>query len=271
VRGPLAALACGLIACGSGGGAAVDAGLDAAVVPALEQVEESLPRGLSARDRYPDGSPLASRPWKLVDDCRVCMVGTLGLKCSRRTACTRPVCVLTDGTELAAGASVDTAWCHTCTCDGAGVLRCTARVDAGCPAGRCRGVVFGQELDLAVGEERATGECSVARCTADGLEHANICHDGCISHTGEQVPLDHAAYDVDGCAICTCNYGSWCCERRAECPLTIDDPGCPGPGTCTAPTGETVRGGGEWSFGDDKVCLCAGGEWTACRCGPNPC
>ena len=258
-------------ACGGDGAARLDAGVDANVVAALEQVVPSLPRGLSARTTYPDGSALTTRPWKLVDDCRVCMVGTLGLGCSRRAACARPVCVLTDGTELAVGASVDTAWCHTCTCDAPGELRCGARIDAACPAGRCAITVWGQAMDLPVGGERFTSECTVVECTADGATHRDVCHDGCLTHTGDQVPLDHAALDVDGCAICTCNYGSWCCERRAECPLTAGDPACPSPGTCTAPGGEEVRGGTRWDFGGDKACTCAGGAWVACVCGANPC
>lgn len=256
-------------ACGGREPARVDAGADA--WPALEQVEPSLPRGLAEGDLYPDGSPLGSRPWKLVDDCRVCVRGTLGLSCSRRAGCARPVCVLTDGTELAVGARLDTAWCHTCTCDAPGVLRCTARVDAACPAGRCAITVWGQAMDLAVGEERFTGECSRIECTADGAVHRDVCHDGCLTDTGAHVPLDHAALDRDGCAICTCTYGSWCCERRAACPATVDDPACPTAGTCTTPGGDVVRGGTRRDLGGDKTCTCVDGAWSACVCSGNPC
>lgn len=258
------------IACDRPDAAPLDAGVDAAI-PALEQVVDSLPLGLSERPTYPDGVPLASRPWRLIDDCRVCMLGTLGLKCSRRAGCARELCVLTDGTELPVGASVDTAWCHTCTCGAGSALRCGPRVDAACPAGRCRVTLAGQAIDLAVGEQVFTSECSVAQCTPDGVEQRDVCHDVCTTHTGSDVPLDHAALDIDGCAICTCNYGSWCCERRPECPLTEGDPSCPSPGECTTPSGETVRGGTQWDFGNNKICTCAGGSWAACTCGLNPC
>ena len=238
----------------------------------LEQVTESLPVGLSESTTYPDGEALTSVTWKIVDDCRVCMRGTLGLKCSPRATCPRPVCVMTDGTTLASGQTVDTAWCHTCSCDARGNLSCVRRTDADCPADRCAFSLFGQAIDVPVGGDVFTGECVVLRCDATtGAAQSDICHPECLTHLGTYVPIDAVGLDVDGCAICTCNYGAWCCDRHAQCPATQNDPACPGPGECTTPTGDTVRGGTYFDFGNGKTCVCGDNAWTSCVCNGNPC
>lgn len=207
--------------------ATVDATSDAPPPPGeLEQVNDSGP-GVTTATAYPDGTPLATVPWKLVDACRVCQRGSIGMTCGRRESCERNICVLTDGTEVDAGTSIDTPWCHTCACSLDGELTCTPRVDAGCPAGRCQATLFDQAVDLAVDEEVMISECHVARCdAARGLHVMNLCSVSCATPDGD-VPADHAGLHGDGCSICLCVAASWCCDGRATC-ARGGDPVCPG-------------------------------------------
>ena len=267
--GIVLAAACLLVAACSGGagerpdaGLAVDAAADGQPVtlePVIEQVIDQGPT-LSERDTYPDGGPLIV-PWRIIDDCRVCMAGDFGPRCGRRSACSTPTCVLTDGSTMSAGETLDTPWCHTCTCAPDGTLTCLRRTDGPCASDRCVAMFKGSPVDLGLGEEQFVSECHVMTCDQQlGLRVMDICHDGCLSPSG-RVPLYFAGLHTDGCSICTCLYGSYCCSDAQLC----DSPGasiCPLPGaSCQDELGQEVASGGYGRFGGQE-CRCVDGAFV---------
>jgi hypothetical protein len=225
----------------------------------LEQVVDQGPFIVES-DNYPDGEPLMI-PWRIIDACRVCMIGDAGLSCGRREACPTPTCVLSDGTMMAAGEVLNTPWCHRCVCDASGRLDCQRSTDGDCPADRCTATIWGEPFDLGLGEERFVGECHVLRCDAvSGFSVSNVCHGGCSTPHGE-VPLNYAELEPGGCAICTCTYGSFCCVGAFTCP----DEGpnyCPAPGApCTDDAGQQVPSG-DYGLTAGRECQCLDGAFA---------
>lgn len=163
---------------------------------------------------YPDGSRASFASFRIVDDCTICQCTTYGMRCARRAGCPRDVCVLVDGTTLAAGAKTSI-YCNECSCESGGSVTC-ARTTAGeCPDDAC---VLAPRPDETVplGGERFVSECHRCSCDADtGLTCSNICHPECsIDPEGTLTIADQARLlGDDGCSTCVCDYSDLMCEQ----------------------------------------------------------
>lgn len=197
--------------CTQPGGAAIDAGIDAAAADTPD-AGPFVPGGpfVPATIRFDRGGgafgpcelagqPVAYGGRVLVDDCVECQCTTYGLRCRKRATCPDDRCVFVDGQVVARGGTAIVETCFDCQCGAEGAA-CRRRTAAPCPADGC--LIDGDVI--AIGAQRFVSECHACSCDLTaGLSCQNLCHPVCACNGAEP-----------GCEVVCTEY---------VCPLVVPD------------------------------------------------